>query len=177
MSIYSALVPYYNSDKDDSDTESSSLLRDNKTKHSTDQKVPDKKLPSAARFDPSDQVSKEITPKKCLVLKPQNDDSPPIIEQEKDIVISTRKCLVLKPIDEEEPLEIETESETYKKCLVRIPKVDCENNISKVVSYSIEGKDTDKKNRRRENGISESDNKSKTRFDHGNYNGLVLQLI
>lgn len=172
ITIYNALVPYYDSDKDDdSDAESSSLHGENKTKHSTDQKVPDKK--PSTRPDFSEQVSKEVTPKKCLVLKPQNDDSPPVVEQEKEIILSSRKCLVLKPKDEEEPSEVETEPEPHKKCLVRIPKDDCEINNSKL-SHSLEEKDTDKKNRRRENGIPESDYKSKGRFDHCNFNGLVV---
>lgn len=169
--IYNALVPYYDSDKDDdSDTESSSLYGENNTKHSSDQKVPDKKF--LTRSDSSE----EVTPKKCLVLKPQNDDSPSFVEQEKEIILSSKKCLVLKPKDEEEHSEVETEPEPHKKCLVRIPKDDCEINNSKL-SHSIEEKDSDKKNRRRENGISESDYKSKVRFDHCNYNGLVVLLL
>lgn len=171
LSVYHSLVPYIDSDKDESDNESSSLSGDDnpshvsgKTKHSTDQKVPDKKpLVMRPKEDPCDQIVQETTPKKCLVLKPPNDH-----ERES---LPTKKCLVLKPKDEEDPLEVKTEPEPIKKCLVRIPKNDSELSTSKVF-HSNEGKDSDKKNRRRENGFSESDNvkSSKVRLDN-NYNG------
>lgn len=144
-----------------------------KIKHSTDQKVPDKKpLVMRPKEDHNEQVFKETPPKKCLVLKPQNDESP-ISELEKKM-IPIKKCLVLKPKDDE-PLEIKTDLESVnKKCLVRIPKDNCEPNTLKV-SLSIEGKDFEKKNRRCENGTLESDgNRSKVRIDHNNFNGLVF---
>lgn len=183
LSIYNSLVPYIDSDKDGSDGESSSLSgEDNgsspvilgKFKHSTDQRVPDKKpLVMRPKEDPSEVATVETPPKKCLVLKPINDDSP-INEREKEL--PAKKCLVLKPKDEEHS-EVTPEAEPVKKCLVRIPKDDNESNTSKV-SYSIEGKDSEKKNRRRENGINlELDSiKTKARLDH-NYNGLVILLI
>lgn len=179
LSIYNSLVPYIDSDNNGSDAEESSSLsgEDNiisvigKIKHSTDQKVPDKKhLVLRPKDDSTNSVSKDTPPKKCLVLKPPDDESP-INEREKEI-LPTKKCLVLKPKDDE-PLKVKTESESTKKCLVRLPKDDYESNTSKV-SHSTEEKDLEKKNRRRENGISESDsNKSKFRFDFNNYNGLV----
>lgn len=177
LSIYNSLVPYIDSDKDDSDVESSSLSDDDsstlvtgKIKHSTDQKVPDKKpLVMRPKEDPSDEFDKEITPKKCLVLKPRNDDLP-IVEREN---LPPKKCLVLKPKDDE-PLEVRCDQESIRKCLVRIPKDDSDYNNSKVF-HSMEGKDSEKKHRRRENGTSEFDsNKLKIRFEHNNYNGLVL---
>lgn len=175
LSIYNSLVPYIDSDNNGSDAESSSLSgEDNtiptmgKTKHSTDQKVPDKK-PLVLR--PKEDFSKEAPFKKCLVLKPHDDESP-INEKEKEI-LPIKKCLVLKPKNDE-PIKIKTEPESTKKCLVRLPKVDCESNSSKLLS-SNEEKDLEKKNRRRENGNSDSDNnKTKFRFDHNNHNGLVL---
>jgi len=177
---YNSLVPYIDSDKDDSDDENSSLSgEDNvsspvilgKVKHSTDQRVPDKKpLVMRPKEDPCGEVGIETPPKKCLVLKPPNDDSS-INEREKEI-LPAKKCLVLKPKDEE-PLEDKPESEPVKKCLVRIPKDDNESNISKV-PYSTEVKDSEKKNRKRENGILELDSsKPKARLDHS-YNGLVV---
>lgn len=143
--------------------------------NSTDQKVPDKKpLVMRPKEDPNDEVTKETLPKKCLVLKPQNDDSSISGEQEKEI-LPTKKCLVLKPKDDEESFQ--TETETVKKCLVRIPKDECEANTSKV-SNTIEGKDLEKKIRRRENGISDSNSiKSKVRLDHNIYNGLVFKCF
>jgi len=170
LSIFNSLVPYIDSDKDGSDAENSSLSDEDtdslligKLKHSTDQKVPDKKpLVMRPKEDPIDQVTKDTPQKKCLVLKPQYDDSP-INEREK-VVLPIKKCLVLKPKDEE-PVE------SVKKCLVRLPKVDIDSNTSKI-SNSIEEKDSDKKNRRRENGFSEFDNnKSKIKFDHNTFNG------
>lgn len=142
-----------------------------KVKYShTDQRVPDKK-PLVMRPKDPIEVTTETPPKKCLVLKPPNDDSP-INERDKDI-LPAKKCLVLKPKDEE-PLEVKPEPELVKKCLVRIPKDDNESSNSTKISYSTEGKDTEKKNRRRENGILELDvNKPKVRLDH-NYNGLVV---
>jgi len=117
-------------------------------------------------------VATETPSKKCLVLKPPNDDSP-INEIEKEI-LPAKKCLVLKPKDEE-PLEVKSEPEPIKKCLVRIPKDDSDVNTPKVVSHSTEGKDSEKKNRRRENGILELDaNKPKVRLDHNYNNGLVF---
>lgn len=173
------MVPYIDSDKDGSDGESSSLSGGDTTvsvivgkiKHSSDQKVPDKKpLVMRPIEDSSDQGTKETPPKKCLVLKPQNDDSL-INELEKEI-LPAKKCLVLKPKDEESEVKIEPES--IKKCLVRIPKDDNESSNSSKISHSIESKDIDKKNRRRENGFMESDNhKSKNRLDHHSFNGLV----
>lgn len=141
-----------------------------KLKHSSDQKVPDKKpLVMRPKDDSSDQVTKETPPKKCLVLKPQNDNSP-VNEQDKEI-LPTKKCLVLKPKDEE-LLEVTVEPESIKKCLVRIPKDDNESSNTSKISHSIESKDSDKKNRRRENGVMESDiHKSKNRLDHNNFNG------
>lgn len=179
MSTYTSLVPYFDSDKDGSDAENSSLSGEDthvvigKTKHSADQKVPDKKpLVMRPKDDPSEQITKETPPKKCLVLKPKNDESP-TSELEKEIV-PIKKCLVLKPKDDE-PLEIKTELESVKKCLVRIPKDDSESNTFKVC-LSIEGKDLEKKNRR-ENVTLESDsNKSKVRLEHNNFNGLVYQF-
>lgn len=188
MSVYNSLVPYIiDSDKDSSDADNSSLSGEDNTNNSTtvilgkikyspDQKVPDKKpLVMRPKEDPCDEVVKNSPPKKCLVLKPQLDDSP-ICEREKDI-LPTKKCLVLKPKDDEEPLEIKTEPESMKKCLVRIPKDDCETSTSKA-SHSSKGKELERKNRRRENGISESETpiKSKIRLDHNNFNGLVLFL-
>ncbi|XP_022181591.1 ubiquitin carboxyl-terminal hydrolase 36 isoform X1 [Myzus persicae] len=175
--IFNSLVPYIDSDKDNSDDENSSLSgEDNvsspvilgKVKHSSDQRVPDKKpLVMRPKEDPSG-VTTETPPKKCLVLKPPNDDSP-INEQEREI-LPAKKCLVLKPKDED-PLEVKPEPEPIKKCLVRIPKDDSNSNTNKVVFHSTEGKDSEKKNRRRENGILELDvNKPKVRLDH-NYNG------
>lgn len=144
-----------------------------KIKHSADQKVPDKKpLVMRPKDDPSEKIMKETLPKKCLVLKPKNNESP-TSELEKEI-LPIKKCLVLKPKDDE-PLENKSELESVKKCLVRIPKDDSESNTIKV-SLSIEGKDLEKKNRR-ENGIVESDgNKSKVRLDHNNFNGLVVLI-
>ncbi|XP_025199944.1 ubiquitin carboxyl-terminal hydrolase 36 isoform X2 [Melanaphis sacchari] len=177
---YNSLVPYIDSDKDDSDDENSSLSgEDNvsspvmlgKVKHSIDQRVPDKKpLVMRPKEDPS-EVDTETPPKKCLVLKPPNDDSS-INEREKEI-LPVKKCLVLKPKDEE-LLEVKPEPEPVKKCLVRIPKDDNESNTSKV-PHLTDGKDSDKKNRKRENGILEMDsNKPKAaRLDH-NYNGSKL---
>lgn len=176
---YNSLVPYIDSDKDGSDDENSSLSGEDivsspvilgKVKHSTDQRVPDKKpLVMRPKEDPSEEGT-ETPPKKCLVLKPPNDDSP-INEREKEI-LPAKKCLVLKPKDEE-PLEVKPEPEPVKKCLVRIPKDDNESNTSKV-PHSTEGKDSEKKNRKRENGILELDSsKPKARLDHS-YNGLVL---
>jgi len=177
-SIYNRLVPYIDSDKDGSDAESSSLSgEDNgtpvivgKVKHSTDQIVSDKKpLVMRPKEDSGDEETKEITPKKCLVLKPRNDDSP-VTKREN---LLPKKCLVLKPKDDE-PLEVKTEQEFAKKCLVRIPKDDCDSNTSKVF-LSVEGKDSEKKHRRRENGTSEFDsNKLKIRLEYNNYNGLVF---
>jgi ubiquitin carboxyl-terminal hydrolase 36/42 len=175
---YNSLVPYIDSDKDGSDDENSSLSgEDNvsspvifgKIKHSTDQRVPDKKpLVMRPKEDPN-EVDTDTPPKKCLVLKPPNDDTP--IEREKEIM-PAKKCLVLKPKDEE-PLEVKPEPEPVKKCLVRILKDDTETNTIKM-PHSTEGKDSEKKNRKRENGILELDsNKPKARLDH-NYNGLVL---
>lgn len=169
------MVPYIDSDNNGSDAESSSLSgEDNnipitgKIKYSTDQKVPDKK-PLVLR--PKEDSIKETPPKKCLVLKPHDDESP-INEKEKEI-LPIKKCLVLKPKNDE-PVKIKTEFESTKKCLVRLPKNDGESNIS-TLSYCNEEKELEKKYRRRENGISEFDNKTKSRFDHNNYNGLVLQ--
>jgi len=178
--IYNSLVPYIDSDKEGSDDENSSLSgEDNasspvilgKGKHSTDQRVPDKKpLVMRPKEDPS-EVATETPTKKCLVLKPPNDDSP-INERDKEI-LPAKKCLVLKPKDEE-PLEVKLEPEPVKKCLVRIPKDDNESSNTTKASHSTEGKDSEKKNRRRENGILELDvNKPKARLDH-NYNGLVV---
>lgn len=182
LSIYNSLVPYIDSDKDGSDGESSSLSGGDTTvsvivgkiKHSSDQKVPDKKpLVMRPKEDFDDQGTKETPPKKCLVLKPQNDDSP-INELEKE-VLPTKKCLVLKPKEDDELSEVKIEPESIKKCLVRIPKDDNELSNSSKISHSIESKDVDKKNRRRENGVMESDNhKSKNRFDHSSFNGLVI---
>lgn len=182
MSIYHSLVPYIDSDKDGSDAENSSLSGEDNTtpvivgkvKYSTDQKVPDKKpLVMRPKDDPSDSdhATKETAPKKCLVLKPQNDDSP-ISEKEKE-VFPVKRCLVLKPKDDDEPSEIISEPEPVKKCLVRIPKENGEFNTSKS-SHSVDGKDSEKKNHRRENGTSEFDcNRSKIRSEHNNFNGLV----
>lgn len=175
------MVPYIDSDKDGSDGESSSLSGGDTTvsvivgkiKHSSDQKVPDKKpLVMRPKEGSCDQGTKETPPKKCLVLKPQNDDSP-INELEKEI-LPTKKCLVLKPKDDELS-EVKIEPESTKKCLVRIPKDDNESSNSSKISHSIESKDSDKKNRRRENGVMESENhKSKSRLDHNSFNGLVI---
>lgn len=172
--MYNSLVPYIDSDKDGSDADSSSLsgeettpVTTGKIKYTTDQKVPDKKpLVMRPKEDPTEQISKETPPKKCLVLKPLNDDSP--VNDREINILPIKKCLVLKPKDDESS-EVKIELEPVKKCLVRFPKEDNELNASKVLS-SVEGKDSEKKNRRRENGISESD-KSKVRLDHNNYNG------
>lgn len=186
LTLYNSLVPYIDSDKDDSDDESSLSGEENskavieKIKHSTDQKVFEKKpLVMRPKEDPSDQVPKENTPKKCLVLKPSNDEDINERKQEKELLpnnfnnkhfLPTKKCLVLKPKDEDEPLEDATDCEPVKKCLVRIPKNEDESFNSKI-SHSVEGKDSGKKIRRRENGFTECENsKSKVRLDN-NING------
>lgn len=175
--MYNSLVPYIDSDKEGSDADSSSLsgeenapVTSGKIKEKTDQKVPDKKpLVMRPKEDPTEQISKETPPKKCLVLKPKNDESS--INGKGMDILPIKKCLVLKPKDEESS-EVKTEHEPVKKCLVRFPKDDSEFNDSKAFS-SVEGKELDKKNRRRENCISEFD-KSKARLEHNNYNGLVI---
>ncbi|XP_025412938.1 ubiquitin carboxyl-terminal hydrolase 36 isoform X2 [Sipha flava] len=175
LSMSNSLVPYIDSDKDGSDVDSSSLSGEEtipitlgKIKYTTDQKVPDKKpLVMRPKEDLTEQNSKETPAKKCLVLKPQNDDSP--INDKEIGILPNKKCLVLKPKDDESP-EVKTEYEPVKKCLVRFPKDDKEFNASKVFS-SAEGKDLERKNRRCENGVSESD-KSIIRLEHNNYNGM-----
>lgn len=179
LSIYNSIVPYIDSDRDDSDDSDNTLSVIRKLKHLKDQKVPDKKpLVMRPKEDPDDNgVATETTPKKCLVLKPQNDDSP-VVEREN---LFPKKCLVLKPKDDDEPLEVKTEQECVKKCLVRIPKddFDSKKNNEKNVEvldiyktfYSIERKDSGKKHRRHENGSSEFDNnKLKIRLEHNNHN-------
>lgn len=177
LSIFNSLVPYIDSDKEDSDGESSSLSgEDNgssvivgKVKNLTDQKVPDKKpLVMRPKEDPSEQFIKESPSKKCLVLKPQHDDDDSPVNEIKREFSYVKKCLVLKPKDDE-PFEFD---EPVKKCLVRLPKDDHECNTPKVVSHTMNTKDSEKKKRHRENGYSEQDsNKGKARLDHNHYNG------
>jgi len=176
--IFNSLVPYIDSDKDGSDDENSSLSSEGnaspplivvgKFKHSMDQRVPDKKPLVMRPKEDFSEVATETPPKKCLVLKPPNDDSP-INEQEREI-LPVKKCLVLKPKDED-PLEVKPEPEPVKKCLVRIPKDDNDSNTPKLFSHSTEGKDSEKKNRRRENGILDFDfNKTKPRLNNNDHN-------
>ncbi|XP_026805105.1 ubiquitin carboxyl-terminal hydrolase 36-like isoform X2 [Rhopalosiphum maidis] len=167
---YNSLVPYLDSDEYGSDDENSSLSRvDNvsspvilgKIKHSVVQRVHDKNpLVMRPKEDPN-EVDTDTPPKKFLILKPPNDDSP--IEREKEIM-PAKKYLVLKPKDEE-PLDVKPEPEPIKKCLVRILKDDTETNTIKV-SHSTGVKDSEKKNRKRENGILELDSNKKARLDH-----------
>ncbi|XP_050420925.1 ubiquitin carboxyl-terminal hydrolase 36 isoform X2 [Adelges cooleyi] len=178
-SLFNRLVPYIDSDKDDSDTKSS-LSGDEspktvevaaKSKSSTDQKVPDKKpLVIRPKEESNGEVTKDTPTKKCLVLKPTHEDSPPTNER-KDLT-PVKRCLVLKPKDEE-PLEIKPEPDSVKKCLVLMPKEHNGFGVAKT-SNSLDTNCTEKKNRRREaNGFHDFDgNKSNTRLEHNGVNGF-----
>lgn len=163
-----SLVPY-NSDKDDTDAEISSLSGDenlsditdlifgkSKPKASADQKVPDKKsLVMRLKNNLIDKMNEETQPKKCLVLKPQNGDSL-ISETEKEI-LPAKKCLVLKPNDDEPH---QTKFESVTKCLVRMPKN--EANTSKELNLIEE-----KNHQWRKNELSDpGGNKSKVKSDY-----------
>ncbi|XP_050546764.1 ubiquitin carboxyl-terminal hydrolase 36 isoform X2 [Daktulosphaira vitifoliae] len=172
--LFNSLVPYIDSDKDDSDVESSlsnedisSTIKSEKLKCVTDQKVFDKK-PLISKL--KDELSDQDNPtKKCLVLKPKQEDLPPNVEH--NGLLSVRKCLVLKPKDDDS-LDIEEGPEPVKKCFVLMPKNYNESNDTKIIN-SIDGKEYEKKDKHKENGFNDlSSRKSKPKVEYNGFNGV-----
>lgn len=178
LTIYDSLAPCIDSDKYDSDAKFSSLLgKDNvtpsiakKVKYSTDHKVLDKKpLAMIPKDNPCEQDSKQMPPKKYLVMEPQNDEFS--INEKEKAILPTKRCSVLKSKNEG-PLEVKTEPELVTKFLAQITKYECKSNDAKEY-WPIDRKDLEKENCC-EKEISEFDTiKSRIKLDYSNF-GLVL---